>query len=69
MTNWLHLQITCNRRLTMDKWLWDSTLLSFNKQYADLLGQEKARAELERGFKMEKGDIDAYISKFEQVVH
>jgi hypothetical protein len=43
-------------------------LLSFNRQYADVLGQEKARAELERGFKMEKGDIDAYIAKFEQII-
>jgi hypothetical protein len=34
----------------------------------DILGQEKARAELERGFKMEKGNINAYIAKFEQVV-
>jgi hypothetical protein len=48
--------------------LWDSTLLSFNHQYADLLGQEKARAELKRGFKMEKGNINAYIAKFEQVI-
>jgi hypothetical protein len=54
--------------LTTDKWLWDSTLLSFNRQYADLLGQEKARAELDQGFKMEKGDLDRYIAKFEQIV-
>jgi hypothetical protein len=57
-----------NRRPTNDEWLWDSTLLSFNRQYADVLGQEKARAELKRGFKMEKGDIDTYIAKFEQVI-
>jgi hypothetical protein len=68
MNAWLRLQITRNRRLTMDEWLWDSTLLSFNRQYADLLGQEKARAELDQGFKMEKGDLDGYITKFEQVV-
>jgi hypothetical protein len=68
MNAWLRLQITRNGRPTNDEWLWDSTLLSFNRQYADMLGQEKARAELERGFKMEKGDIDAYIAKFEQVI-
>jgi hypothetical protein len=68
MNAWLRLQITRNGRPTNDEWLWDSTLLSFNRQYADILGQEKARAELERGFKMEKGDIDAYIAKFEQVI-
>jgi hypothetical protein len=68
MNTWLRLQITRNRRPTNDKWLWDSTLLSFNCQYADVLGQEKARAELERGFKMEKGDIDAYIAKFGQII-
>jgi hypothetical protein len=68
MNAWLHLQITRNGRPTNDEWLWDSTLLSFNRQYADVLGQEKARAELERGFKMEKGDINTYIAKFEQVI-
>jgi hypothetical protein len=68
MNTWLRLQITRNRRLTTDEWLWDSTLLSFNRQYADLLGQEKARAELDQGFKMEKGDLDGYITKFEQIV-
>jgi hypothetical protein len=68
MNAWLRLQITRNGWPTNDEWLWDSTLLSFNRQYADVLGQEKARAELERGFKMEKGDIDAYIAKFEQVI-
>jgi hypothetical protein len=68
MNAWLWLQITWNGRPTTDEWLWDSTLLSFNQQYADILGQEKATAELERGFKMEKGNIDAYIAKFEQVV-
>jgi hypothetical protein len=68
MNAWLCLQITRNGRPTNDEWLWDSTLLSFNHQYADVLGQEKARAELERGFKMEKGDINAYIAKFEQVI-
>jgi hypothetical protein len=65
MNRWLQLQITRNRQPTNDEWLWDSTLLSFNRQYTDILGQEKARAELERGIKMEKGDIDAYIAKFE----
>jgi hypothetical protein len=68
MNAWLRLQITRNGRPTNDKWLWDSTLLLFNQQYADILGQEKARAKLNRGFKMEKGNIDAYIAKFEQVV-
>jgi hypothetical protein len=68
MNAWLRLQITRKGRPTNDEWLWDSTLLSFNHQYADVLGQEKARAELERGFKMEKGDINAYIAKFEQVI-
>jgi hypothetical protein len=42
MNAWLHLQITRGGRLTTNKWLWDSTLLSFNRQYADILGQEKA---------------------------
>jgi hypothetical protein len=32
-------------------------LLSFNQQYADILGQEKAQAELEEGIKMERKAI------------
>ena len=41
---------------------------AFNRQFADVLEQEKAKALLRRGFKMEGGDLDAYISKFEQTV-
>ena len=51
-----------------DEWLWESTMQAFNRQFADVLEQEKAKALLRRGFKMEGGDLDAYISKFEQTV-
>ena len=51
-----------------DEWLWESTMQAFNRQFADVLEQEKAKALLRRGFKMEGSDLDAYISKFEQTV-
>ena len=44
-------------------------MLAFNRQFADVLEQERAKALLRRGFKMEGSDLDAYISKFEQTVH
>ena len=51
-----------------DKWLWESTSTAFNRQYADILEQEKAKIMLRQGFKMEHEELDAYISKFEQAV-
>ena len=68
MSAWLRLQITNFHVRLEDEWLWESTMQAFNRQFADVLEQEKAKALLRRGFKMEGGDLDAYISKFEQTV-
>ena len=68
MSAWLRLQITRQGVPMADEWLWDSVSTSFNRQYADILEQEKAKIMLRQGFKMERGELDAYISKFEQVV-
>ena len=68
MNAWLRLQITHNHYRLTDEWLWDSTMQAFNRQFADVLEQEKAKAMLRKGFKMEGSDLDAYISKFEQTV-
>ena len=68
MSAWLRLQITNNHVRLEDEWLWESTMQAFNRQFADVLEQEKAKALLRRGFKMEGSDLDAYISKFEQTV-
>ena len=68
MSAWLRQQVTINHVRFKDEWLWTSTMLAFNRQFADVLEQEKAKALLRRGFKMEGSDLDAYISKFEQTV-
>ena len=68
MSAWLRLQITTNHVRLEDEWLWESTMQAFNRQFADVLEQEKAKALLRRGFKMEGSNLDAYISKFEQTV-
>src|SRR6202453_4252512 len=68
MSAWLHLQITRLGVPMADEWLWDSTSSAFNRQYADILEQEKAKIMLRQGFKMEREELDAYISKFEQAV-
>ena len=68
MSAWLRLQITNFHVQLDDEWLWESTMQAFNRQFADVLEQEKAKALLRKGFKMEGGDLDAYISKFEQTV-
>ena len=68
MSAWLRLQVTNFHVRLHDEWLWESTMQAFNRQFADVLEQEKAKALLRKGFKMEGGDLDAYISKFEQTV-
>ena len=68
MSTWLRLQITNHHIRIEDEWLWDSTMQAFNRQFADVLEQEKAKALLRRGFKMEGSELDTYISRFEQIV-
>ena len=68
MSAWLRNQVTHAHVRLEDEWLWESTMHAFNRQFADVLEQEKAKALLRRGFRMEGGDLDAYISKFEQTV-
>ena len=65
---WLRLQVTRGGTPLTDEWLWESTSTAFNRQYADILEQEKAKIMLRQGFKMEREELDAYISKFEQAV-
>jgi hypothetical protein len=37
------------------------------RQYGGTLIGEKVQAELQKGIKMERGDIDAYVAKFEKL--
>ncbi|KAH9063689.1 hypothetical protein EDB83DRAFT_2519849 [Lactarius deliciosus] len=51
-----------------DPWLWQAVEVGFKRQFTDTLEEEKARQELRARVKMEKGDIDSYIAKFERLV-
>ena len=43
--------------------------MSFKRQFADMLQQEKDRMTLCQGIKMQGQDLDEYIAKFEELVH
>jgi len=68
MLDWLQRQVITQGIRTTDQWLWDSTLVSFTRQYADNLQQEKATMNLRQGIKMQGQDIDGYIAHFEELV-
>jgi hypothetical protein len=53
---------------TTDERLWNGVIGAFNRQYADVLEQEKAQADLGRGLRMQNGDLDGLITRFEQLV-
>jgi hypothetical protein len=66
---WLRGQVIRQRWLTTDERLWEEVGDSFNKQFANVMEQENAQAKLATRLKLEKGDLDALITKFEQLVH
>jgi hypothetical protein len=65
---WLRTQVTTQGWATTDEHLWNGVIGAFNRQYADVLEQEKAQAELGRGLCMQNGDLDGLITRFEQLV-
>ena len=58
MSKWLQMQVTQLGIQMTDRWLWDSTLQSLTRQFADMLQQEKARMTLHQGIKMQGQDLD-----------
>ena len=68
MSDWLITQVVDQGILTRDRWLWDSCLLSFKRQFANTLQKEKARMTLHQGIKMQGQDLDGYIAQFEELV-
>ena len=68
MSNWLTTQVVDMGVQTRDRWLWDSCLLLFNRQFADTLQKEKARMTLRQGIRMQGQDLDGYIAHFEELV-
>jgi hypothetical protein len=65
---WLYTQVTTQGWATTDEHLWNRVISAFNRQYANVLEQEKAQAELGRGLRMQNGDLDGLITRFEQLV-
>jgi len=51
-----------------DPWLWTAVELAFKRQFRDNMEQERARLELDKGFRMTGTDIDGYVAKFEKLV-
>jgi hypothetical protein len=65
---WLRGQVIRQRWHTTDERLWDEAQDSFNRQFANVMEQENAQAKLAGGLKLERGDLDALITEFEQLV-
>jgi hypothetical protein len=65
---WLRGQVIIQRWPTTDERLWDKSQDSFNRQFANVMEQENAQAQLAQGLKLERGDLDALITEFEQLV-
>jgi hypothetical protein len=65
---WLAEQVEDNGVLPENAYLWRRTLGSFKTQYSDNMEQERARAELKKGLKMQQGNIDEYVAKFERLI-
>jgi hypothetical protein len=65
---WLCTQVITQGWATTDERLWNRVISAFNRQYADVLEQEKAQAELGKGLCMQQGDLDSLITRFKQLV-
>jgi hypothetical protein len=65
---WLCTQVIAQGWATTDKCLWNGVIGAFNRQYTDVLEQEKAQAESGRGLHMQQGDLDDLITRFEMLV-
>lgn len=66
ISNWLELSVQATQEY--DPLLWDNIKLTFNRKFGDILSQERAIAELKSSIKMEGGDLDGFINRFELLV-
>jgi hypothetical protein len=65
---WLCTQVINQGWATTDERLWNGVIGAFNRQYTDVLEQEKAQAEIGSRLHMQQGDLDGLITRFEQLV-
>ena len=66
ISDWLEQAVQVSHEY--DQRLWDYTEEAFQRKFGDTLSEERAIAELEDGIKMEKGDLDGFINRFEILV-
>ena len=72
-TEWVHsisdwLEQAVAATTEHDRRLWDYTEEAFQRKFGDTLSEERAIAELRSGIKMEGGDLDGFINRFEILV-
>ena len=66
ISDWLEQAVQVSHEF--DRRLWEYTEEAFQRKFGDTLSEERAIAELEDGIKMEKGDLDGFINRFEILV-
>ena len=66
ISDWLEQAVQVSNEY--DQRLWDYTEEAFQRKFGDTLSEERAIAELRNGIKMEGGDLDGFINRFEILV-
>ena len=66
ISDWLEQAVQVSNEY--DQRLWDYTEEAFQRKFGDTLSEERAIAELKSGIKMEGGDLDGFINRFEILV-
>ena len=66
ISDWLEQVVQVSNEY--DQRLWDYTEEAFQRKFRDTLSEERAIAELRSGIKMEGGDLDGFINRFEILV-
>ena len=64
---WLLDQVTTQGRRPTEEFLFDTVMRAFKDAYTDTTSMQKAKTELHK-LRMEKGNVDDYITKFEKLV-
>ena len=66
ISDWLEQAVQVSHEF--DQRLWEYTEEAFQRKFGDTLSEEQAIAKLDDGIKMEKGDLDSFINRFEILV-
>ena len=66
MSRWLNHQVTNRGIRSNDERLWHDFIRAFQLRFTNTLLREQAQAKLKLGIPWEKGNIDKYVTEFEQ---